>query len=150
MGFEGMGFDGLEGVSPSFAEALYQRFRTDPASVEADWRSYFQALESTVTGPSWARPNWPPADTDALTAGLDPTQMAVEAKPAKGAKPAAEKPVPAAAPAPSRADIAAAALDAIRASILIRVYRVRGHLLADLDPLGLVRQDVPPDLEPDF
>jgi len=152
MGFEGMGFDGLEGVSPSFAEALYQRFRADPGSVEADWRSYFQALESTVTGPSWARPNWPPADTDALTAGLDPTQMTVEApaKPAKGKPAAAPAPAPAAPPAPSKADIAAAALDAIRASILIRVYRVRGHLLADLDPLGLARADVPDDLDPGF
>ena len=148
MGFEGMSFDGLEGVSPSFAEALFQRYRADPNSVEADWRSYFQALESTVTGPSWARSNWPPSDTDALTAGLDPTQMQVEAK-AKPGKPAAENPAPAPA-GPSQADVAAAALDAIRASILIRTYRVRGHLLADLDPLGLARQDTPTDLDPAF
>src|SRR6187402_3652192 len=102
MGIEGIGFDELEGVSPSFAEALYRRYRADPQSVDPDWRDYFQALEATVSGPSWARTNWPPSDTDALTAGLDPTQMEVAAKPAKGGKPA-----PAAAAAP--VDVTAAA-----------------------------------------
>ena len=152
MGFEGLSFDGLEGVSPSFAEDLYRRYRADPNSVEEGWRGYFDALEATVAGPSWARPNWPPSETDALTAALDPTQMAVETapKPARGktAAPAKEAAgTPAAAPAQ---DVAAAALDAIRASLLIRTYRVRGHLLADLDPLGLARQDMPADLTPEF
>jgi 2-oxoglutarate dehydrogenase E1 component len=151
MGIEGVGFDGLEGVSPSFAEALYRRYRADPQSVEPDWQDYFKALETTVSGPSWARTNWPPSETDALTAGLDPTQMAVEAKPAKGAKPEAA-PAAAAAPAPAASDetIVNAARDAIRASILIRTYRVRGHLLADLDPLGLSRQEMPEDLTPEY
>ena len=34
--------------------------------------------------------------------------------------------------------------------MLIRTYRVRGHLAARLDPLGLARMDVPPDLTPAF
>jgi 2-oxoglutarate dehydrogenase E1 component len=147
MGIEGIGFDGLEGVSPSFVEALYRRYRADPQSVELDWRDYFQALEATVSGPSWARPNWPPQETDSLTAGLDPTQMEPAPKPAKGGKPA---PAAAAAPAVQPADIAAAALDSIRAVTLIRTYRVRGHLLADLDPLGLAHQQSPADLTPAF
>jgi 2-oxoglutarate dehydrogenase complex dehydrogenase (E1) component-like enzyme len=135
-------------VSPSFAEALYRRYRADPQSVDPDWRDYFQALEATVSGPSWARTNWPPSDTDGLTAGLDPTQMEPEAKPAKGAKPAAAPAAPAA--AASGADVTAAALDAIRAVTLIRTYRVRGHLLADLDPLGLAHQECPEDLKPEY
>ena len=146
MGLEGLSFDGLEGVSPSFAEALYKRYRADPQSVEADWRDYFGALEATASGPSWARSNWPLAETDALTAALDPTQMQPEPKVAKGAK-AAPAPV---APAAPPVDVAAAALDAIRASMLIRTWRVRGHLLADLDPLGLARQEEPADLQPDY
>jgi 2-oxoglutarate dehydrogenase E1 component len=148
MGIEGIGFDGLEGVSPSFAEALYRRYRADPQSVDADWRDYFQALETTVSGPSWAKPNWPPQETDALTAGLDPTQMEPAPKPAKGGKPAAAAPAPAASVQPG--DIAAAALDSIRAVTLIRTYRVRGHLLADLDPLGLAHQESPADLTPEY
>jgi 2-oxoglutarate dehydrogenase E1 component len=148
MGFEGSNFDELEGVSPSFAEALYKKYRQDPSSVDENWRAYFGALETTVSSPSWANPRWPLAETDALTAGLDPTQMEPAAKPAKGGKPA-----PAAAPAPpalSQAEIESAARDSIRASILIRTYRVRGHLLADLDPLGLWQREMPEDLKPEF
>ena len=145
MGIEGIDFDGLEGVSPSFAEALYRRYRADPQSVESGWRDYFDALESTVSGPSWAHANWPPSDTDALTAGLDPTQMAPEPKARPNGKTAALAP---AAAAPE--SVEAAALDAIRASTLIRTYRVRGHLLADVDPLRLHHQPMPEDLKPEF
>jgi 2-oxoglutarate dehydrogenase E1 component len=91
-------------------------------------------------GPSWARPNWPPFDTDDLTAALDPTQMGVEIKAAaaKAGKPLSED------------EVSAAASDSIRAMMLIRTYRVRGHLAARLDPLGLTKQEIPPDLTPEY
>jgi len=90
--------------------------------------------------PSWARPNWPTFDTDELTAALDPTQMSVDIK-AAAAK---------SGQALSEAEVAAAAGDSIRAMMLIRTYRVRGHLAAKLDPLGLTKQDIPPDLTPEY
>ena len=91
-------------------------------------------------GPSWARKGWPLNATDDLTAALDPTQMqvAVKAAAAKAGAPMAE------------ADIVRAADDSIRAMMLIRTYRVRGHLAANLDPLGLARRDVPADLTPEY
>ncbi len=92
------------------------------------------------SGPSWARPNWPPVDTDELTAALDPTQMAVEIKAAAAT---AGRPM-------AEADVAAAAGASIRAMMLIRTYRVRGHLAAKLDPLGLTKQDIPADLTPEY
>ena len=91
-------------------------------------------------GPSWARPNWPLADTDDLTAAMDPTQMQVAVK---AAAKAAGKLI-------ADADVASAAADSIRAMMLIRTYRVRGHLAANLDPLGLTKQDLPPDLTPEY
>ena len=91
-------------------------------------------------GPSWARPNWPLSDTDDLTAALDPTQMQVAVK--RAAK-AAGKPL-------AQADVASAAADSIRAMMLIRTYRVRGHLAANLDPLGLTKQELPADLTPEY
>jgi len=39
-------------------------------------------------------------------------------------------------PAEPGADVPAATVDSIRALMLIRAYRVRGHLLANLDPLA--------------
>jgi 2-oxoglutarate dehydrogenase E1 component len=91
-------------------------------------------------GPSWARTNWPVADTDDLTGALDPTQMAVAVK---AAAKASGKPS-------SEADITTAAGDSIRAMMLVRTYRVRGHLAANLDPLGLSKQDIPADLTPEY
>jgi len=94
-------------------------------------------------GPSWERPNWPVSDLDDLNLGLDPTQATIE----KVKAAAAEKATAAGA---SPEDIRKAADDSIRAMMLIRTYRVRGHLAARLDPLGLSRMDVPPDLTPAF
>ncbi|MFN0047448.1 MAG: 2-oxoglutarate dehydrogenase E1 component [Sphingorhabdus sp.] len=91
-------------------------------------------------GPSWERTNWPLSATDDLTASLDPTQMAVEVK---AAAKAAGKPL-------AEADAVAAANDSIRAMMLVRTYRVRGHLAANLDPLGLSKQDIPADLTPEY
>ncbi len=147
MGIEGVGFDGPEGVSASFVESLYRQYRADNQSVEQSWRDYFAGIEQEVTGPSWARSNWPLSTTDALTAALDPTQMAVPPKAPKGAPAAAPAPAPAAAPA-SEAQVEARALDSIRAIMLIRTYRVRGHLLANLDPLGLWKSEETEDLSP--
>ncbi len=46
------------------------------------------------------------------------------------------------------ADLHAFARDAMRTGDLVRAYRVRGHLEADLDPLGLVKPEPHPDLQP--
>src|SRR3569623_736270 len=92
-------------------------------------------------GPSWERPNWPVEELDDLNLGLDPTQATIE----KVKKAVAEK---AAAAGASPDEIRRAAEDSIRAMMLIRTYRVRGHLAANLDPLGLARQNVPADLTP--
>ncbi|MDP3674738.1 MAG: 2-oxoglutarate dehydrogenase E1 component [Novosphingobium sp.] len=92
-------------------------------------------------GPSWARGNWRDgAPDDDLTAALDPLAMQV------AVKAAAEK-------AGAKIDAAMveeAAGDSIRAMMLIRTYRVRGHLAAQLDPLGLAKQDIPADLTPEY
>ncbi len=102
----------------------------------------FSGTADVEQGPSWARRGWPMDVTDDLTSALDPTQMQAAVK-------AAAKKVGAGAPA-SEADIAAAAADSIRAMMLIRTYRVRGHLAANLDPLGLTQRDLPADLTPEY
>ena len=88
-------------------------------------------------GPSWAGKDWRAALTeDELTQSLDPSTMklAVKAAAEKAGKPADPK------------AIERAADDSIRAMLLIRTFRVRGHLAADLDPLGLSKREVPRDL----
>src|SRR6476469_4354529 len=94
-------------------------------------------------GPSWARPTSPVEALEELNLGLDPTQATIDKLKAA----VAEK---AAAAGASPDEIRRAAEDAIRAMMLIRTYRVRGHLAADLDPLGLVRREIPADLTPAY
>jgi len=148
MGYEGLDFSDIAaGVSPAFVEALYRKFKESPESVEPSWRGWFEGLENGPSTASWANPSWPLASTDDLTAALDPTQMEPAPKPARGGAPAAA--APAAKPA-SQDDIVRAASDSIRAMLLIRTYRVRGHLAATLDPLGLIRQDLPDDLKTEY
>ena len=100
-------------------------------------------LYETEQGPSWQRPNWPVTALDAVNIGLDPTEatLAEVAQKARGQ---------AAANGASESDIRRAAEDSIRAMMLIRTYRVRGHLAADLDPLGLAKRELPADLAPEF
>ena len=145
MGYEGQDFETLAGsVSPAFIDSLYARYQAAPDSVEPAWRGFFEGLESASSGPSWQARNWPATDTDDLTAALDPSQMQPAAKPAKGEA----KPAPA--PAAPQVDVTRAAADSIRAMMLIRTYRVRGHLAANLDPLGLTKQELPADLTPEY
>jgi 2-oxoglutarate dehydrogenase E1 component len=93
-------------------------------------------------GPSWARDNWPITELDPVNAGLDPTLMAIE-------KVAARAKVAATAAGKSDLEVEQAARDSIQAMTLIRTYRVRGHLAADLDPLGLAKRELPAELTPE-
>ena len=109
----------------------FQEFDLDPAQ------------EAPQAGPSWASPRWPvtdPGAEDELTRSLDP--MALKLAISKAQKKDAPK--------LDEAALEQAAADSIRAMLLIRTYRVRGHLTADLDPLGLARQHVPADLSPEY
>ncbi|MBY0581815.1 MAG: 2-oxoglutarate dehydrogenase E1 component [Sphingomonas sp.] len=147
MGYEGQDFEALAGsVSPAFIESLYARYKASPDSVEPAWRALFDGLDGTPQAPSWGHPGWPGSATDDLTSALDPTQMEPAPKPTKSGAPKADV-APVAAP---QLDVTQAAADSIRAMMLIRTYRVRGHLAADLDPLGIAHHDLPADLTPEY
>jgi 2-oxoglutarate dehydrogenase E1 component len=96
--------------------------------------------EGPQPGPSWANARWPLDDGGDLTQAMDPTAMklAVAQAAAKAGKPVDE------------GAIERAAGDSIRAMMLVRTYRVRGHLAANLDPLGLTQHELPEDLTPEY
>src|SRR4051812_17590047 len=94
-------------------------------------------------GPSWARQGWPLAELAEPNLGLHPTPATIEK-----VKAAVEQRAASTTSDPDA--IRRAAEDSIRAMMLIRTYRVRGHLAADLDPLGLARRHVPADLTPEY
>ncbi len=143
----------LYGGNAAYIEDLYARYEKDPASVEAEWRDFFAAIAddpATVTaearGATWQRPDWPVHANGELVSAMDGNWGQIEkivtdklkAKAQDATKPAAAANGAAtAAPVVSEAAIQQAARDSVRAIMMIRAYRMRGHLHADLDPLHL-------------
>src|SRR5262245_4828768 len=103
-------------VSLEFVEALYLDFLRDPESVSPDWRSYFQSL-SDGNGPG---------QVQSVTPSFKPSF-----------KPSGNGGV---------TEETATALLQERVDQLIRNYRVRGHMAAQIDPLGIPRA-TPPELD---
>ena len=143
----------LNGVNADYVDQLAAKFAADPASVDAQWADFFRSLGDSesearkqAAGPSWARADWPPTQTDDLTAAMTGEWgVPAEARGAgkKIAEKAAEKGF-----ALTEDQIQRAVLDSIRAIMIIRAYRIRGHLAADLDPLGIVERGNHPELDP--
>jgi 2-oxoglutarate dehydrogenase E1 component len=126
----------LYGGNVGFIEGLYAKWATDPNSVEPSWRAFFLSLQDRAdeakagaAKPAWTHRAAPLARPEWLSA-IDGMWPAVEAK--LGAK-VAER----ASAAPTSESVRAATLDSLRAIMMIRAYRMRGHLRANLDPLGL-------------
>jgi 2-oxoglutarate dehydrogenase E1 component len=140
----------LQGHNAEYIEQLYARYATDPNAVDEAWQQFFRQLGDTevdakrdAAGPSWARADWPPVPNDELTAALD-GQWAEPAKAAEKIRArAAEKGVTV-----TDEQVRQAVLDSIRALMIIRAYRIRGHLAADLDPLGMREEAPHPELDP--
>lgn len=143
----------LQGHNAEYIEQLYAQYANDPNAVDEAWQEFFRALgdaevdvKKEATGPSWQRTDWPPTPNDDLTMALD-GQWPADPAPAdmgkKIAAKAADKGV-----AISDDQMKRAVLDSIRALMIIRAYRIRGHLIADIDPLGMRDQTPHPELDP--
>ncbi|MCK6569478.1 2-oxoglutarate dehydrogenase E1 component [Myxococcota bacterium] len=119
----------LNGANLAFVESLFAAYLADPANVSPDWQAYFSSLDGSrdiAFGPRRSAPGL--FDRRRGTAG---PQAA---------------PWPASTPSDAGTDVAA---QQDKVDQLVRAYRVRGHMLANLDPLGLPRPPHP-ELELDF
>ena len=142
----------LQGHNAEYVDQLYARYARDPAAVDASWQAFFASLkdeEATIraeaAGPSWARTDWPPVPNDDLTAALD-GQWAED--PAAHVKDKVSGKAQAKGIELTEKQIRQAVVDSLRALMIIRAYRIRGHLAADLDPLGITEQAPHPELDP--
>src|SRR5688572_10418915 len=106
-----------------YVESLYEQFLADPDSVALAWRDYFRSLGGSND------------------AAHGPIREALAAR--------AARPSSAGAARSTVAPAASGDVSAKQASVarLVQVYANRGHLLADIDPLGLMRRPVPEVLE---
>lgn len=143
----------LSGSNAAYVEHLQALYAEDPSSVDDSWRALFDGMgddgevaKANARGASWERSDWPPVANGELVAALDgqwdaiPSEKEIAKKIAAKVGKKGEKLDPAA--------IKAATLDSIRAIMLIRAHRIRGHLAANLDPLGIVNIEHAPELDP--
>jgi 2-oxoglutarate dehydrogenase E1 component len=115
----------LQGANATYVEWLYEQYLAEPGSVPPEWRQYF----STLAAPSAEIPHGP-----IVQAIAERTQQ-------RGAAPAA---------APASGEGAPVMEKQAAVSRLIQVYSLRGHQIADLDPLGLWERPAPAVLSFDF
>jgi 2-oxoglutarate dehydrogenase E1 component len=130
----------LQGTNAAYIDDLYAQYEQDPSSVDAEWQDFFKSLKDTPSdvqknaeGASWGRDNWPLTPRDDLTSALDGNWAQVEK--AVGTKIVAKAQAKGA--ELTDADVHQATRDSVRALMLIRAYRMRGHFHAKLDPLGI-------------
>ena len=109
----------LNSQSLEFVERLFADYAADPASVPGDWRRFFSALANGQLPAEGTRRS---QKQPASTGGVD------------------GKPISADGGAAARQE---------RVDQLIRNYRVRGHIVANLDPLDRGRPQ-PPELDPGY
>ena len=132
------GWNPYLGGNAAYVADLFARYAANPSSVDESWSAFFASLGEDekavlreVNGPSW---------------GADIRELQRD-----GSLTAEEPGTPAARTAATvdQDSVRAATLDSIRALMLIRSHRVRGHLMANLDPLGLHEPEDHPELSPE-
>ena len=141
----------LSGTNSSYIEKLYAKYVENPASIPDSWRQFFEGLGDQKDniienqGPSWAPSNIKyisNGDLDVYEKYL-PTNL--NGKSIKEKITEANKTLS----SDERVDVERSTIDSVRAIMMIRAYRIRGHLIADLDPLQLQEKNYHPELNPE-
>eukprot|EP00879_Flechtneria_rotunda_P007432 GHRR01007796.1.p1 GENE.GHRR01007796.1~~GHRR01007796.1.p1 ORF type:complete len:742 (+),score=239.80 GHRR01007796.1:134-2359(+) len=107
-----------DGTSIAYIEELEQRYKADPSSVDKTWGMFFKALERGVPGEAIAEAY------DAFEKGKVVSPLATAAV--------------------SNQTIQ----ESMRLVLLVRAFQVNGHFAATLDPLGLDKRPLNPELDP--
>lgn len=131
----------LSAADPDYIADLYARYLDNPAKVDESWSSFFDSLDDDskallddLKGASWTPSDAKVAAVLSRAANSGMNDPAVK-KPVTGGK--------------TEQEVRQSTIDSVRALKLIRAYRIRGHLKADLDPLGLMKRRSHPELEPE-
>ncbi|MDH3580771.1 MAG: 2-oxoglutarate dehydrogenase E1 component [Hyphomicrobiales bacterium] len=141
----------LHGANAEYIEDLYARYQDNPDSVGEQWQTFFAELKDTpedvrseADGPSWKRDDWPPQANGELVAAIDGDWAQAEQHIGDRIQGRAQS---MGVELPGELTLSATR-DSVRALMMIRSYRVRGHLAANLDPLGLAEKTSHSELDP--
>ena len=141
----------LSGTNSSYIEKLYAKYVENPVSIPDSWRQFFDGLGDQKNniienqGPSWAPSNIKyisNGDLDVYEKYL-PKNLngnSIKEKITEKNKTLSSD---------EKVDVERSTIDSVRAIMMIRAYRIRGHLIADLDPLQLQEKHYHPELNPE-
>ena len=122
----------LTGVNSDYIEEYYFLYLQNPKFLTKDWVEFFDGLKEDSTnilqnikGPSWS----PKKVKQEENIQIQETKTDEEITEINSTK--------------------QASTDSVRAIMLIRAYRIRGHLIANLDPLRLQTKEEHPELKPE-
>ena len=118
----------LQGNAANSIEEMYEAWLKDPSAVHLSWQVYFKNMSNGVSPSQAYAP--PPTLVPSASARLPSLPDTVIPNAANG----------------SSSEI----IDHMKIQLLVRAYQVRGHHLANLDPLGIQHADIlnssPPEL----
>ncbi|MEM7279109.1 MAG: 2-oxoglutarate dehydrogenase E1 component [Pseudomonadota bacterium] len=120
----------LNGSNAMVIEGLYEQFLDDPSSVNEQWREYFRQFGDAASEIAHSPIVDSIRDQGAASLSIGGASRTRRTASGRRVAPAAEKQA--------------------AVSRLIQVYSLRGHQIADIDPLGLMERGVPSVLKPDF
>ncbi|MEM1044827.1 MAG: 2-oxoglutarate dehydrogenase E1 component [Pseudomonadota bacterium] len=141
----------LYGGNASYLEDLYAAYENNPAGLNEGWRGFFAELKDDpgaarreAAGASWQRGDWPVEPNGDMLSALDPGLAPVEQILQTRIRAKAQG---------NGVDLSETAVqlatrDSVRAIMMIRAFRMRGHFHANLDPLGLAIGENQAELHP--
>ena len=125
----------LAGNNSEFIKEFYADYISDPNSLPESWRRFFDGLSDNekliyedLKGPSWS-----------------PEKKIIKLKSKSNKNLDLEK----ISPDLDSKSVKQASKDSVRAIMLIRAYRIRGHLIANLDPLSIQKKEEHSELKPE-
>ncbi len=128
----------LHGGNSPFIKELYLQYLKNPTAVPHSWREFFDGLDEDketiqkeILGPSWSPENNNNLKTNLLEKDLaEDKETSINGTPVSLENYEKEKE------------------QSVKATALIRAYRIRGHLNANLDPLGMMERKYLHELHP--
>ena len=124
----------LSGVNSEFINQFYSDYLTDPNSLPNGWKKFFDGLSENeklilndLNGPSWS-PEKRIKKIKDIFYKKENIQQTSEV---------------------DLSSVKEASKDSVRAIMLIRAFRIRGHLIANLDPLNIQKKEEHPELKPE-
>ena len=125
----------LSGINSEFINQFYSDYLTDPNSLPNSWIKFFDGLSEDeklilddLNGPSWS----PEKKIQKSKSYLIDNEKNKEVNEDL-----------------NLSSVKEASKDSVRAIMLIRAYRIRGHLIANLDPLSIQKKEEHPELKPE-